>query len=218
MKYVLVNDFFQSLKRNKLLLVISLGVFIISAFYVKREIAFNNLYLSYFGIEVHLDNVTSIIFMSFNLLLYFYMGISLYLNELRLGNSFLFSRITFEKWNLYKCISIFFIFLILKIFQYLIFSIINIDGNYFYVIPYIIANFLFLYNITLSLIHSYLFNKFELVLFLSLMIPIYIYFEINSKLILTNWFTLINIVLIVLQVFLIKRKKVYNIVNIREVK
>lgn len=158
MKYILINDLNGIFKRNSKLLLFSIMIFVFYVFYINKIINIENGVLYYIGLLFDIKYLALISLFIFNYVLYIYIILSIYINNLRLGYDFLFTRMNFKCWNFYKVMSLTLIIFIFKFIQIFIYLIMNNEILSFFELIEIFTNIFLTINIALGILLIYVFR------------------------------------------------------------
>lgn len=74
------------------------------------------------GLKIDINNLKTLLFFAFHLSFYLYIVFSLFINDLKLGESNLFLRMDMSKWFVFKIISVFIIIFLIELFNFLTLS------------------------------------------------------------------------------------------------
>ena len=207
MKYTITNDIHNILKNNKVILIVSTLIFIFFSFYIKNFVIENEKMVYYLGITYNANYIMLLSLFVFDYIIYIYLLLKLYSDNLYMGYDYMFTRMKFNLWNKYKIISIALIVFVLKIFQALIYIIM---GNYMINLIdciYILSNSIITITLILLLIYLYCFRTKASILYTIGYLIILVYLVINWSL-MSKWYINLSLffILITISKILILKK------------
>ncbi len=161
MNYIFKNDLSYILTKRKTIISIYLLISIAYAIYNTVYLKVDNSDLIFLNLGMKYDTFLEINFYLFKTLFYIYIGISLYTNDLKMGNDNIFLRISTSKWNFLKSLSIMIISIIIVFFSdFLIYCVTNFN------LIYILIDWLYIISIInacLILLKAYYLKKLLLI-------------------------------------------------------